>query len=141
MPEEIGQEASFERTSSERAPDTTDDRDLLYLGIDLGTANCSVATSTDVTRTVPSVVGWPKDLIAYKFLQKSIVYGEECIRNRMALDLFYPLEKGVLKYRPSPGPVDDSNREAAAVRELGGAPEREWRVIDGAGPVDAAAVV
>ena len=118
MPEEIGQEASFERASSERAPDTTDDRDLLYLGIDLGTANSSVATGTDVTRTVPSVVGWPKDLIAYKFLQKPIVYGEECIRNRMALDLFYPLEKGVLKYRPSPGPVDDSDREAAAVREL-----------------------
>jgi hypothetical protein len=97
MPEKIGQEASFERTSSERAPDTTDDRDLLYLGIDLGTANSSVATGTDVTRTVPIVVGWPKDLIAYKFLQKPIVYGEKCIRNRMALDLFYPLEKGVLK--------------------------------------------
>ena len=70
--------------------------DILYLGVDLGTANSSIATSTDITRTVPSVVGWPKDLVAYKFLQKPIVYGEESIRNRMTLDLYYPLEKGVL---------------------------------------------
>ena len=69
--------------------------DILYLGVDLGTANSSIATSTDITRTVPSVVGWPKDLVAYKFLQKPIVYGEESIRNRMTLDLFYPLEIGV----------------------------------------------
>ena len=62
-------------------------RDVLYMGIDLGTANSSVATSSGIARTVPSVVGWPKDLVAYKFLQKSIVFGEECIRNRMTLDL------------------------------------------------------
>lgn len=113
MPEETGGERPS--TVQDTAPAA---QDVLYLGIDLGTANCSVATSTDVTRTVPSVVGWPKDLIAYKLLQKPIVYGEECIRNRMALDLFYPLEKGVLRYRPQPGNLDDSNREAAAVREL-----------------------
>ena len=69
MPEETGQE----RASSERIQDTpAPSQNVLYLGIDLGTANSSVATSTDVTRTVPSVVGWPKDLIAYKFLQKPI---------------------------------------------------------------------
>ena len=57
MPEEIGQETSFERASSERAPDTTDDRDLLYLGIDLGTANSSVATGTGLTLKIrtPSI--------------------------------------------------------------------------------------
>tara|TARA_B100001123_G_scaffold257701_1_gene287318 strand:- start:1059 stop:2168 length:1110 start_codon:yes stop_codon:yes gene_type:complete len=94
--------------------------DILYLGVDLGTANSSIATSTDITRTVPSVVGWPKDLVAYKFLQKPIVYGEESIRNRMTLDLYYPLEKGVLKYRPdgSGSPAGDENREIAAVEEL-----------------------
>ena len=40
----------------------------------------------------------------------------------MALDLFYPLEKGVLKYRPdSSGRISaagEENREAAAVEEL-----------------------
>ncbi len=115
MPEETGQE----RASSERIQETpAPAQDVLYMVIDLGTANSSVATSTDVTRTVPSVVGWPKDLIAYKFLQKPIVYGEECIRNRMALDLFYPLEKGVLRYRPQPGAMAGDNREVEAVREL-----------------------
>lgn len=92
MPEETGQErASSERIQETPAPQA---QDVLYMRINLGTANSSVATSTDVTRTVPSVVGWPKDLIAYKFLQKPIVYGEEAIRNRMALDLFYPLGEG-----------------------------------------------
>ena len=95
--------------------------DILYLGVDLGTANSSVATTTNIARTVPSVVGWPKDLVAYKFLQKPIVFGEESIRNRMSLDLFYPLEKGVLKYRPESGEsagTSTDNREAAAVEKL-----------------------
>lgn len=117
MADETGPGADIENPTGQ-AP-TSAPRDVLYLGVDLGTANSSVATSTDITRTVPSVVGWPKDLVAYKFLQKPIVFGEESIRNRMALDLFYPLEKGVLKYRPEPGQAADTeNREAAAVEEL-----------------------
>jgi rod shape-determining protein MreB len=124
MAEETGQDAAFGRAHSERGSEPAggrSSRDILYLGLDLGTANSSIATSTDVTRTVPSVVGWPKDLIAYKFLQKPIVYGEECIRNRMALDLFYPLEKGVLKYRPQTAGLPQTagqDREADAVKEL-----------------------
>lgn len=99
MPEETGQE----RASSERIQETpAPAQDVLYLGTaNSSVANSSVATSTDVTRTVPSVVGWPKDLIAYKFLQKPIVYGEECIRNRMALDLFYP-QRAYSAIVPSP---------------------------------------
>ena len=124
MVEETGSGAPVERppTTTQPGASPTPPEDVLYLGIDLGTANSSVATSTGITRTVPSVVGWPKDLVAYKFLQKPIVYGEECIRNRMALDLFYPLEKGVLKYRPDASgrisAAGEENREAAAVEEL-----------------------
>ena len=115
MADETGPSAPFETPEDPTPAAASPSGDILYLGVDLGTANCSVATSTDITRTVPSVVGWPKDLVAYKFLQKSIVFGEESIRNRMALDLFYPLEKGVLKYRPSEGGnAGDENREAAA---------------------------
>ena len=116
MAEDMSNSAAVE-TSGRSASAAAED--VLYLGVDLGTANSSIATSTNITRTVPSVVGWPKDLVAYKFLQKPIVFGEESIRNRMALDLFYPLEKGVLKYRPTEGRSPDSeNREAAAVEEL-----------------------
>ena len=117
MADETGPGAEIENPTEQASTSTSGD--VLYLGVDLGTANSSVATSTDITRTVPSVVGWPKDLVAYKFLQKPIVFGEESIRNSMALDLFYPLEKGVLKYRPEPGQAADTeNREAAAVEEL-----------------------
>lgn len=119
MPEETGAGASTGRPESSAspspAPASGSSAEPVYVGIDLGTANSSIATSTDITRTVPSVVGWPKDLVAYKFLQKSVVYGEECIRNRMALELFYPLEKGVLKYR---GGAEGGDREAEAVQEL-----------------------
>jgi rod shape-determining protein MreB len=124
MSEETG--ASYGRPShasagsaAERsAPASGSSAEPVYVGIDLGTANSSIATSTDITRTVPSVVGWPKDLVAYKFLQKSVVYGEECIRNRMALELFYPLEKGVLKYRPDSRSDLEGDREVEAVQEL-----------------------
>ena len=120
MAEETGTGAAFENqinTARATAPAPASGN-VLYLGVDLGTANSSVATSTDITRTVPSVVGWPKDLVAYKFLQKPIVFGEESIRNRMALDLFYPLEKGVLKYRSDNRSGGGENREADAVEEL-----------------------
>ncbi len=122
MAEETGPGAPVDPPASAGASPERDSapQDILYLGVDLGTANSSIATNTDITRTVPSVVGWPKDLVAYKFLQKPIVYGEECIRNRMTLDLFYPLEKGVLKYRPDTSGENSGadNREAAAVEEL-----------------------
>jgi rod shape-determining protein MreB len=98
------------------SPAASQSNNVLYLGVDLGTSNSSVATSTDITRTVPSVVGWPKDLVAYKFLQKPIVFGEECVRNRMSLELFYPLENGVFKFRP--GGESSEEREVVAVQEL-----------------------
>lgn len=98
------------------SPAASQSNNVLYLGVDLGTSNSSVATSTDITRTVPSVVGWPKDLVAYKFLQKPIVFGEECVRNRMSLELFYPLEDGVFKFRP--GGESSEEREVVAVQEL-----------------------
>jgi rod shape-determining protein MreB len=105
MAEETGASAPYQQESSKS--------NVVYLGIDLGTANSSIATSTSIKRTVPSVVGWPKDLISYKFIQKPIVFGEECIRNRMALDLVYPLENGILKYRTTNG-GDTNEREAIA---------------------------
>jgi len=88
------------------------------VGIDLGTSQSAVATSTGIRRTVASVVGWPKDLISYKFLKKKVVIGEECLKNRMAVDMIWPLEHGVLRYRPSAPGADATSREAEAVRHL-----------------------
>ena len=94
--------------------------EVLYLGIDLGTSQSSIVTSTDIRRTVTSVVGWPKDLISYKFLQKQVVIGNECLQNRMAVDMVWPLEHGVFRHRPSSGDDEENkdSREAEAVQHL-----------------------
>lgn len=99
------------------------DGDILYIGLDLGTSQTSIATSTEIRRTVTSVVGWPKDLISYKFLQKQVVIGDECLRNRMAVDMIWPLEHGVFRHRPSAaneesGVEEGGNREAEAIQHL-----------------------
>lgn len=96
--------------------------DILYLGIDMGTSQSSIVTSTDIRRTVTSVVGWPKDLISYKFLQKQVVIGDECLQNRMAVDMVWPLEHGVFRHRLSAGDDEETeaedSREAEAVHHL-----------------------
>jgi len=70
--------------------------DILYIGLDLGTSQSAVATSTGILANTASVVGWPKDLISFKLHQKSILFGDECVRNRLSVDMFYPFEKGVI---------------------------------------------
>ncbi|MFN7974721.1 MAG: rod shape-determining protein, partial [Acidobacteriota bacterium] len=70
---------------------------VLYLGIDLGTSQSSIASSTGIRRTVQSIVAWPKDLVSQKVVKKPIVFGDEALRHRLAVDLYYPLERGVVK--------------------------------------------
>ena len=88
--------------------------ETLYLGIDMGTSQSSIVTSSNVRRTVTSVVGWPKDLISYKFLQKQVVIGDECLQNRMAVDMVWPLEHGVFRHRPS----EDDEEETESSEEV-----------------------
>lgn len=95
--------------------------DILYIGVDLGTFQSSIITSNDIRHTVISVVGWPKDLISYKFLKKQVVIGEECLKNRMAVDMIWPLEHGVFRYRPSNEEgvaSSEAKREVEAVAHL-----------------------
>lgn len=69
--------------------------DALYIGIDFGTSRMALIASNGVRKSIPTVVGWPKDDVAREFLRKDIVFGEEALRNRLALDLHYPLETGI----------------------------------------------
>ncbi|NKB68417.1 MAG: hypothetical protein GKR89_15245 [Candidatus Latescibacteria bacterium] len=74
-------------------------------------------------------MGFPKDLISLKFLKKKIVIGDECLKNRMAVDLVWPLEEGVFRHsllppqpldedaEPAPAPID-AGREIEAARHL-----------------------
>ncbi len=88
------------------ASDKSDDKDhgVLYLGIDLGTSRTSVTGSNGVRETVASYVGYPKDHVARKLLQKDVLFGDEAAEKRLSLDFYRPLAHGVIK--------DDDKAEA-----------------------------
>ena len=98
---------------------TVNPSEIIYLGLDLGTSQSAIATSTGLKLNVASIVGWPKDFIAQNVVKKSIVFGDECIKHRTSLNVTYPLEKGVIKYR---GKISENKtkdeKEAKAAIEL-----------------------
>ena len=69
----------------------------LYIGIDLGTFRSVLTSSAGHEEEVLTVVGTPKDPIARNMLGKDVLFGEEALKNRLALDLYRPLEHGVIK--------------------------------------------
>jgi rod shape-determining protein MreB len=76
----------------------TMDKDIVYVGMDLGTFKTSVASSTGLRDELLSAVGWPKDHFARTLLGRDVVFGKDLIEHRLALDVVRPFEKGVLKY-------------------------------------------
>jgi rod shape-determining protein MreB len=84
--------------------------DILSIGIDLGTSRSAVSASNGKKSWVESFVGWPKDFVARKVLGKSALFGEEALDNRLSLNIYRPLERGVIK--------DDSEQSEAAIKEL-----------------------
>jgi len=83
--------------------------DVLYLGIDLGTYETTVAASNGEIATTVSAVGWPKDVVSQKMLRKDVLVGEEALRNKLALYFYRPLENGVIK---------DTDEDLRAAKEL-----------------------
>ncbi|MFT7670852.1 MAG: rod shape-determining protein MreB [Planctomycetota bacterium] len=92
------------------------DGGVLYVGIDLGTSRTSIAASNGVRETLPSFVGYPKDVVSRKLLQKDVLFGDEAITKRLSLNLYRPLEHGVLKC--GEGGDDDSAGNTKAARDL-----------------------
>ncbi|MEZ6017378.1 MAG: MamK family actin-like protein [Planctomycetota bacterium] len=120
--------SSKKDTASAVQPDTADasdspgakkDHGVLYLGIDLGTSRTSVCASNGVRETVESFVGYPKDPVARKLLKKDVLFGEEAREKRLSLNLYRPLEHGVLKHNKD-GKEDTQELRAAKdlVREI-----------------------
>jgi rod shape-determining protein MreB len=81
----------------------------LRVGIDLGTSRSAISASNNKREWMESYIGWPKDFIAEKVLGEPILYGHAALENRLSLDLYRPLEQGVIK---------ESARNEEAVREL-----------------------
>jgi rod shape-determining protein MreB len=82
---------------------------ILYIGIDFGTARTSISTSSGVKRTIRTVVGWPKDIIAQKYLKKGILFGDDALKHRLSLEVYRPIEKGVIK---------NTSKDMIAAKEL-----------------------
>lgn len=68
------------------------------MGIDLGTSRSSITAMSGIRKTVESYVGYPRDAVSRKHIGADIVFGKAALDNRMALDLYRPLEKGVIKH-------------------------------------------
>ena len=71
--------------------------ETLHIGIDLGTFRSVMVSSDGHDEKVLTVIGTPKDQIAKNFLKRDVLFGEDALKNRLALNLFRPLEHGVIK--------------------------------------------
>ncbi len=76
-----------------------------YAGIDLGTSRTTITTSSGRRMTTLSCVGYCKDFIARKRFGRDYLLGEEALEHRLALEMIWPLEHGVIR-------DDEKSREA-----------------------------
>jgi rod shape-determining protein MreB and related proteins len=83
---------------------------VLFVGIDLGTSRSSVSASNNKKEWIESYVGWPKDFISLKVIGKPVLFGAEALEHRLALDLYRPLQHGIIK--------EGIERSEEAVREI-----------------------
>jgi rod shape-determining protein MreB len=82
--------------SGASAPRVKEVKDL-FIGIDLGTNHTAISTSDGKKKSILSVIGTPRDAVASKFLKKERLYGDEALKHRVALNMFRPIESGLLK--------------------------------------------
>ncbi len=74
------------------------DKEVVFVGMDLGSFKTSVASSTGTRDVTYSAVGWPRDHVSRALLGREVVFGNDVIEHRLALNVIRPFEKGVLKY-------------------------------------------
>ena len=57
----------------------------LYIGIDLGTYQSTIASSAGTTNTIQTVVGRPKDPVARNFLGRDVLFGADALKNKFVV--------------------------------------------------------
>jgi rod shape-determining protein MreB len=105
----IATEYVAEEKSVKEVVKTTTEKKPLLIGLDLGTnRSCLQAAYRDsrsitTNRIIPSVVGYAKDGIVNHVLPNNIkvMFGDDAIRNRLHLELVWPLKKGVVVNVPA----------------------------------------
>src|ERR1051326_4309208 len=90
----------------------------LLLGIDLGTSRSSIVSMGGTRKTVASYVGYPKDPVSRKLLKADIIYGKHALDNRLAVDLYRPLENGVIKYHGNGSQEESEKKNLQAAAHL-----------------------
>ncbi|MBA3686246.1 MAG: rod shape-determining protein [Planctomycetes bacterium] len=91
------------------------ENETIYLGIDLGTSRTSITSSNGQRETVWSYVGYPKDHVSRKKMGgRDIIYGQEALENRLALNLHRPLAGGSIKHKGA----KDSSETKKAIKDL-----------------------
>jgi rod shape-determining protein MreB len=76
-------------------------------------------------KTVESYVGYPKDPVSRKHLKADVIYGKQALDNRLSLDMYRPLETGVIK-----GSGEGDWSEDNAKRNLGAAKDLLAHLVD-----------
>jgi rod shape-determining protein MreB len=94
------------------------DHGVLYIGMDLGTSRTAISASNGVRECMFSVVGYPKDVVSRKLLQRDVLYGREAIAKRLSLDMYQPLQHGVLKHSENGAPSKEAEMNLKAARDL-----------------------
>ena len=56
----------------------------LYVGIDLGTFQSTIASSAGAMHSIETVVGRPKDPVARNFLKRDVLFGADALKNKLA---------------------------------------------------------
>ncbi len=69
-----------------------------YVGIDLGSYQTAAAASNGRRSLQPTCVGWSRDHVARSMLGADVVYGNDAVNNRLAVDFCRPFAHGALKY-------------------------------------------
>ena len=68
--------------------------DRLYVGIDLGTYQSTIASSAGKLHTIETVVGRPKDPVARNFLGRDVLFGEDALKTS-CVQPYRPMAAGV----------------------------------------------
>jgi rod shape-determining protein MreB len=103
-------------------PHETDETEqaIVWIGMDLGTSRTAIACSNGVRESFPSLVGYPKDVVSRKLLGRDVLYGKDVITKRLSLNVYRPLEAGVIKGSNGANDVgsDEASANMKAARQL-----------------------
>jgi len=78
----------------------------------------SVMKENGVRECVASFVGYPKDVVSRKALKVEKLFGQAALDKRLMLDLYRPLEAGVIKYSDTDMTSDEARSNARAATDL-----------------------